>query len=224
MRTKIILSAALVAAGIAAADAQQVYSVNAVGYVNVTLVSGYNLIANPLNGTNNNINTVIPNAPDNSIAFGWDAAAQQFAQADNYFAGSGWLDGSFNPSSTVLAPGKSFFFQNNSGGNTTITFVGEVPQGALTNGIVANYGFYSSIVPQSAALTSGLGFPAVDNMIYNGWNKVTQQYADAYNRIDGVWYDKDFNAVEPTPAVAEGFLVFNPGAPINWTRTFSVNN
>jgi hypothetical protein len=223
MRTKIILSAALVAAGLAAADAQQVYSVNAVGYVNVTLVSGYNLIANPLNGTNNNINTIIPVAPDNSIAFGWDAGLQQFAQADNYFLGSGWLDGNFQPSATILSPGRAFFFQNN-GAATTITFVGEVPQGSLTNSINANYGFYSSIVPQSAPLTSGLGFPAVDNMIYNGWNKVTQQYADAYNRLDGVWYDKDFNAVEPTPAVAEGFLITNPGGLINWTRTFSVNN
>jgi hypothetical protein len=225
MRTKILLSAALVAAGIAAADAQQVYSVNAVGYVNVTLVPGYNLIANPLKGTNNIISTILPSVPDLSIAFGWNGAAQQFAQADNFIASEGgWLDGTFQPSTTVLEPGKAFFLQNNSGANATITFVGEVPQGALTNPVVANYGFYSSIVPQSAPLTTGLGFPTVDNMIFNGWNKASQQYADAYNRIEGVWYGPGFVEAEPSVGVAEGFLLFNPAGPLNWTRNFSVNN
>ena len=47
MRTKtLLLTAALSAAGIASSMAQ-VYSVNAVGYVNTPLVTGFNLISNP---------------------------------------------------------------------------------------------------------------------------------------------------------------------------------
>src|SRR5689334_13849488 len=57
MRTKtLLLTAALSAAGIATSMAQAVYSVNAVGYVNTTLVPGFNLVSNPLdNKTGNTI-------------------------------------------------------------------------------------------------------------------------------------------------------------------------
>src|SRR5688500_4600203 len=54
MRTKtLLLTAALSAAGIATSMAQ-VYSVNAVGYVNTQLVPGFSLVSNPLNNTTGN--------------------------------------------------------------------------------------------------------------------------------------------------------------------------
>jgi hypothetical protein len=222
MRTKILLSAALVAAGIAAADAQQVYSVNAVGYVNVTLAPGYNLLSNPLNGTNNNVNTIIPTAPEGSSLYKWNSVAQSFYQADAYAFPLGWIDDQANPSTTVLAPGEGFFIQNPAGA-TTITFVGEVPQGSLTNKVFSNYGFYGSQVPQSATLTA-LGFPGAEGMNYNAWNKNSQSFAQAYSFASGIWFDPDGNPGDPTLGVAEGFLLQNPGAPRDWTRTFSVNN
>ena len=58
MRTKtLLLTAALCAAGIATSKAQ-VYSVNAVGYVNTALKPGYNLISNPLDNKAANGNTI----------------------------------------------------------------------------------------------------------------------------------------------------------------------
>jgi hypothetical protein len=221
MRTKILLSAALVAVGIAAADAQQVYSVNAVGYVNVTAGPGYNLFANPLNGTNNLISTIIPTAPDGTLLLTWGTS--DFNQADQFFTGPGWLNGDGEPSTTQLLPGRGFFLQNNSGANATLTFVGEVPQGSLSNPISTSYGFYGSQVPQSAGLTA-LGFPGVEGMLYNAWNKAVQDYAGAYQYSSGLWFDPDGNPNDPVPAVAEGFLITNPGAAQNWTRNFSVNN
>jgi hypothetical protein len=122
-----------------------------------------------------------------------------------------------------LNPGEGFFLQNNSGGNVTITFVGEVPQGSLTNRINPNYGFYGSQVPQSATFTA-LGFPASEGMAYTPWNPTTQAYAPSLSYLSGVWYDDNFAPVEPLPAVAEGFLITNPNAAANWTRNFSVNN
>jgi hypothetical protein len=226
MRTKtLLLSAALVAVGLVTSVAQTVYSVNAVGYVNVTLVAGYNLLNNPLNGTNNNLNTIIPTAPESSVVLRWDAAAQGFnPSGDTYFGGSGWLNDDFLPTDTVLNPGQAFFLRNVSGAPATVTFVGEVPQGSLTNRVPVNYGFLGSIVPQSAGLTA-LGFPPLDGMEYLGWNKATQGYDYGHSVIGGVWYDDAFNQVDPTPAVAEGFLIKNStGSAVNWTRTFSVNN
>jgi hypothetical protein len=221
MRTKILLSAALVAAGIAAADAQQVYSVNAVGYVNVTLVPGYNLLNNPLNGTNNIVSTVIPTVPDGTSLLTWNSAAQDFNQADVYIGG--WADGDGNPSTRVLSPGQAFFLQNNSGANSTITFVGEVPQGNLTNRVSQNFGFYGSQVPQTAGLTA-LGFPGSSGMSFYPWNKAIQDYGQSYSYAGGAWFDGDGNPSDPIVAVAEGFLIANPNAAADWTRTFSVNN
>src|SRR5439155_26780565 len=61
MRTKtLLLPAALSAAGLASATAQ-VYSVNAVGYVNVSVPAHkLAILGVPLNGTNNQMNTTMP--------------------------------------------------------------------------------------------------------------------------------------------------------------------
>jgi hypothetical protein len=219
------MSAAVLAAGLAASVAQSVYSVNAVGYVNVTLVSGYNLLNNPLNGTNNQVSTILPTVPEGTALLKWDGNAQQFAQAHTYLGGV-WYDENFAPSTLTINPGEGFFLQNNAGA-VTITFVGEVPQGSLTNRVGVNYGFYGSIVPRSANLTSGpnsLGFPAGEGMAYNGWDKAAQSYAPAYTYLSGQWYDPNFSPADPVPAVAEGFLITNPGGAVDWTQTFSVNN
>jgi hypothetical protein len=221
MRTKILLSVAIVAAGIAAADAQQVYSVNAVGYVNVSIVPGYNLLNNPLDGTNNMVSTIIPTAPDGTSLLTWNAAAQDFNQADVYLGG--WANGDGDPSTRVLAPGQGFFLQNNSGANATITFVGEVSQGHLTNRISSNFGFYGSQVPQSGTLSS-LGFPGCEGMSVYPWKPVLQDYGQSYIYIGGAWADGDGNPADPVIGVAEGFLLSNPCPTISWTRTFSVNN
>jgi hypothetical protein len=223
MRTKaILLSAAVIAAGIATSAAQSVYSVNAVGYVNLTLKNGYNLIGNPLNSTNNNnINAVLPNAPDFSVLLTWNGGAQQFNQADLAFGGT-WFDLANQPSQTRLNPGDAFFFQNQSGGDVTITFVGEVPQGSLSNHIGANFGFYSSQVPQAGTLTA-LAFPGTDFMSFNAWNPTNQVFNQAYLYFGG-WFNPANQPQDPVVGVAEGFLISNPNAPIGWTRTFSVNN
>jgi len=229
MRTKtLLLTAAVLAAGLGASMAQSVFSVNAVGYVNVSILHGYNLIANPLNGTNNLLSTVIPaaNLPDDCEALTWNTASQGFNQTD-FVAGGVWYDQGANPSTTVISPGQGFFFHNLST-NLTLTFVGDVPQGNVTNNIAHNYGFYSSIIPQSAGLST-VGFPGVVDMTWTTWNPVTQGYNQAYTfvGIDATyttgWADPDFNPGDPTPAVGQGFLLLNPGTAQKWGRTFSVN-
>jgi hypothetical protein len=230
MRTKtILLTAAVFAAGLGASVAQTVYSVNAVGYVNVSLPQGYKLISNPLNGTNNNVNTVIPIALGDSLLFRWDAVNQTFFQADTYFdvgdpSVNGWYQGE-NKSASILLPGEGFFIQ--SPAPTTITFVGEVPQGNLTNSIPPNYSFKASIVPQSVGIVS-VGFPGVADMRYQTWDVVGQTYNQAITYFDvgdplvNGFYSGDVK-VDPTPAVAEGFVIFNPGPSLSWGRSFSVN-
>jgi hypothetical protein len=114
-----------------------------------------------------------------------------------------------------------------------LTFVGEVPQGNLTNRISTLYGFYSSIVPQQAGL-SAMGFPGKGDMTYQPWVPGAQRYGNLLTYLQNTgdpsvpdgWYDIGAGVPqEPQPGVGEGFLIFNPtsnGAQ-NWGRTFSVN-
>ena len=70
MRTKtLLLSAVIGAAGLASASAD-VFSVNAVGFVNITAPDGFSMIANPLdNKAGNDLNHVLPSVPIGTTIF-----------------------------------------------------------------------------------------------------------------------------------------------------------
>ena len=70
MRTKTLaLSALLGALGTAGALAQNVYSLNAVGYINVTLAPGYNIVTCPLIvSPTNTVANLFPNGPSDAGA------------------------------------------------------------------------------------------------------------------------------------------------------------
>ena len=68
MRTKVLLCAAALAASLASSMAQNVYSLNVVGYYNVTIPqNGLYMIANQLNTTNNTLDNVFANVADGSF-------------------------------------------------------------------------------------------------------------------------------------------------------------
>lgn len=218
MRTKSLLfTAAIMAAGVITSVAQSVYSVNAVGYINLSLGAGFTLIANQLNGTNNNIGTILPTVPDGAQVLKWDSANQTFFEAEQYFDGIGWI-----PGTSTLSPGEGFFI--NLTDPTTVTLVGEVPQGNLTNSLPLNFSAVSMQTPQSLplnvgdVLNSGAQFPATDGDQVLFWNSANQTYEEAIQYFDGIgWIPSD-----PTPAVGQGFFVNKATASL-WTRSFSVN-
>jgi hypothetical protein len=223
MRTKtLLLTAALSLAGIATSMAQ-VYSVNAVGYINLTMKPGFNMVANQLNKTSaNKLNDVLTGVPTESQVL-------KFAN-NNYtlelFDGTSWITPEGAPGTLGASPGEGFFFFNPGGADVTVTLVGEVPQGtALTVALPPGFGLVSSIVPQAVALTPANGFPNVTEMQFLSFNSTTQNY-DSPLLNDGTgWITPEGVSVPaPTPAVGQGFFIFNPNpTPVNWTRSFSVN-
>jgi hypothetical protein len=200
MRAKLLAAAAILAAGMASSMAQSnVYSLNVVGYVNVPLAAGFNLIANPLNNTNNSLNTLFPSAGFGDAIFTWDSAGSTFV--------SSLYLGSWSPNLT-LNPGQGFWYGANAA--MTNTFVGEVMQGSLTNPVPAGFSMKSSQVPQADTL-SNLGFPAGfgDTVFYyRGGAFVSSLYL-------GSW------SPDLTVGVGEGFWI---GASVaaNWVRNFTV--
>jgi len=220
MRTKtLLLTAALSAAGIATSMAQ-VFSVNAVGYVNKTIPKGNKLalISNPLDaGTGNNtIGNLFKGAPDGTQVYKYDGTAFVTATFDS-------IEGAFLPAAaaaTEVKPGEGVFVRNTSAADYTVTFVGEVPQGTLANPYPKGLSIRSSIVPQ-AGTAADLGFKGADGDQINQFQLDTQSY-----------YVSTFDSLAPAGqewgpalkplAVGEAFFLSSPTGG-TWSRTFSVN-
>jgi len=215
MRTKaLILTAAVTAAGIATSTAQ-VFSVNAVGYVNTTIPAGkFALISNPLTAADNTIGALFGSVPPGTQLYkfradasGWDQGI--FDDIDNAI-----LPESF--ANTELLPGEGIFVRNNSNSDFTVTFVGEVPQGDLTNPVPQGLSVRSSQVPQSGTLTE-LGVPGNFEDVVFKWDPANNRYDQSiFDDIDNDWVP------QRTLGVGEAIFI-NKKAAGSWDRSFSVN-
>jgi hypothetical protein len=219
MRTRALLCAAALAAGAVSSMAQNVYSLNVVGYVNKSFASGqYVLVGNPLNGTNNDLNTIIPSPPNFTVVNRWNSSIQDLDPVQPIFSTS---TGKWNPDS-VLSPGEGFFVI--AGANFTNTFVGNVPQGSLTNPIpiIGNGGYVAlaANVPIGGSLTNVLaGYVPSNFDVVNLWNVGIQDLDPSqpiYSTATGKW-NPDVNL-----AVGDGFFLIRAGGPTKWTQNFTV--
>jgi hypothetical protein len=204
MRTKtLLLTVAAIAAGISASQAQ-VYSVNAVGYVNKNVPAGYSMIANPLNTTNNTIGALLTGVPNFSNLLKWNGTGFDVAT---------FVFGAWDTPAVTLNPGEGAFINTETA--FTVTFVGEVMQGNLSNPIPVGYSIRSSQVPQTGG-ASALGLTtlqAFDNLLQ--WNGTTYVI---YTVLPGGGWDPS----EPVITVGESVFL-NTTAATSWDRTFNVN-
>jgi len=213
MRTKALLCAAALAAGIATSMAQSnVYSLNVVGYYNVSIPAGQmTVIANQFNTTNNTLGALIPSPPAGTLFY-------------KYVSGTGWVTYNFDefdlkwlPNANVtLNPGEGGLFKNVTSSTMTLTFVGEVPQGSLTNPLPVGLAIRSSMVPQAGKVTTDLGYPAVAGDLVYKYVAPTGWVTYNFDEFDLKWLPS-----EPTFGVGEGFFS-RKNAAIDWTRNFTV--
>jgi hypothetical protein len=208
MRTKtLLLTAALAVAGAASAMAQNVYSVNAVGYVNKSVQSGFSLLANPFAVTDESLDALMPTPPDGTTIYKLVGTTYQISQ---YQLGAWDPDGSL----TINLGGGVIVY--NPAAAFTLTFVGEVKQGTpVSNPVPAGLSVMSSKVPQNGGL-SALGFaPTAGTTIYQfdpTGNYLINQYDTAFG----------WDPAEPVIGIAEAFYIDSASAQA-WNRNFSVN-
>ena len=234
MRTKaLLLAAAFAAAGVATSMAQ-VYSVNAVGYVNKTLTPGFTLVSNPLLAADNTIQTLFNNfqggVRDGTTVYKFSNGGFLTAGFDEI---GGW-GGAGATATLVPGEGAFVFIPNPTGGeaaNKVLTFVGEVPQNQTSTPLPKGFSMKSSVVPQQVRPDnvkntdgSSANIPAADGDTIFRWLPASKGYKSySFTQFDpgtpGDWS-------EPLPAfdVGEAFYYFRLGPATTWNRTFSVNN
>jgi hypothetical protein len=222
MRTKALVCAALCAVGAISAVAQNVYSLNIVGYVNVNAPVGYSLLANPLSGgTTNGANEIITPPIADSQFLTWNGAGFDAVQYSSIF--QGWI----NPATLApaqppqLPPGKAFFFYTPTA--TTLTFVGQVvPNPGATNNLPLPVGYSMVGSPMPVAATDITAAPAwlpvvadMQVLKYNGAGFTAAQYSSIFQG----WIDPATLApvAAPSYAVGEGFFFYTPTAT-TWSQ------
>jgi hypothetical protein len=225
MRTKTLVLSAIVGALSSASLMAQVYSLNAVGYINVTLAPGFQIIANQLNTTNNNLSPLLDTqvgdgSHDGLEFFKFNGSSYTVLTTDSLSAPP-W-DGP--ATSTTLNPGEAAFVFNPYSTNITLTFVGTVLQGSLTNALPKGFSLVSSLVPQAGRLDVDLGLTEVDGDLVFQYNPVTKGYAEYTGDSLNVppWDAPGGYPANPTVAVGGGFFYYSSGGN-PWIRSFTVN-
>jgi hypothetical protein len=249
MRTKtILLSALLGAIGSVSVMAQtNVYSLNAVGYINVTCPVGFSIVSCPLTTSpDNTLNTVMNNGAGgyngslngcevyfwqpSTAGFSTDAAEAVGTGSKGTTANTnGWTHNGTN----VLSPGAACWFQNNTLNPLTLTFVGQVPS-TVTNTLGAGFSLVGAGIPMSGDLASNtlanLTNYNIGDQVYvwvpasNGFNT----YSSASGKAAGFGYQGQWTSTgDPIVTnVGEGFWYENNSSPVTsvvWTESYSVS-
>lgn len=209
MRTKtLLLSAAALAAGLLSSQAQNVYSANVVGYVNVTNAANvFALMSNPLDNGTNNLTSLFPSAPNGSQVQVWTGSGFQGATKN--------LTGNWS-TNLVITPGEGFFVKLP--GNGTNTFVGSVavPVGG-TNVLALPAGLFvlvGSPIPYSDTLTgTNLNLQLANGSQVQVWTG--SGFQGSTKNLTGNW------STNLTITPGEGFFVKSSTAT-NWVQSFNL--
>jgi hypothetical protein len=246
MRTKTLaLSTLLGALGTASSLVAQVnvYSINAVGYINVTLPPGYSVFTCPLIATPDNTLTTLFPATANGYIPGDGPSPYWHAQALTFSGGAfgalqtasysgGWLPAA---GPVTVSPGSAVFFFNpnplGSGVNLTNTIVGTVPQNGqynMTNTLAPGYNLVGSIVPVTGSfaspivnLTNSIGAhdqilnfdPTFNGSSQNGYS-VIESGSYSQGWLHGPGAGGAFNSEPVSTNVTQGFFYYNATAQI----------
>jgi hypothetical protein len=231
MRTKTLVLTALSslgAFGLMAQTSTNVYSLNAVGYINVTVAPGFNMIADQLYASGGNtISNILSDATgylDGASIYKWTGTGFVVDNANSVTATSpdNWTGGGLE----TLNPGEAIWFYSPFTTPTNLTFVGTVPQGTNTVTLSQGFTMASSPVPQSGDLVTVMGLTNENSgdsvYVYNpgsGYTTYNYNVNTGSEGYGGNWLPPG----DPIVNVGQGFWYYAGTATVTYTRVFSVN-
>ncbi len=209
--------------------AQNVYSLNVVGYYNVPTPSGISAVANQLNtgsgATLNRADVVIPYSDSDNIQI-WNGASWDVWSMDSLSA-TGWLNpaGADAPlaSLPIIGAGKGILYGKNTA-ITQITFVGEVRVGTTVINLPGGLTATGSPNPLSGLVSTGpINLQVADGDNIQKWNGASW---DVYSRdslsATGWLNPAGADGPEPTLNVGQGIFYGNNGLQVVWTQTITI--
>ena len=243
MRTKsIILSAALLAAGVASSMAQSnVYSQNVVGYINLPLTNGLNLVANNLDydgtGTNNLMTNVLSGITINASVYKWDTNTAAFDIWSYSKASVTWsiTAGTVSYTTATLNPGEAAFVSVTK--STNVTVVGQVLQGNWTNTYLPGNNAFALVAPQfplagtiDSTGNGGLAVPGTNNYSLYLWDLPNQNYdiwawsknSQTWSLTSGSSNGQTVGGLGQGPVINVGQGFFLVSKLTGWTNSFTV--
>jgi hypothetical protein len=233
MRTKTLaLSSLLGAIGAASAVAQtNVYSINAVGYINLVLPVGFSQIGIQLTNSSgpNTVKSIFPNPQggpgtyNNCVVEKYNPGTghYQSESGSTSYSANGWTGGG----TMSLNPGEAVWFNNGTGVPITNTIVGTVPQGTFTVNIVPGFQLISSPVPFSGDIVTNMGFTNfIVGSVFEVYNPAGHNYNTyASTSSGGTGYMNEWVPGDPQAGVGQGFWYNSDASPTPWVQTFEIN-
>lgn len=205
----------------------QVYSLNVVGYINLNLTNGMNLVANQLDVDGTGYNNTVQGVFSNTLPVG----AQVYK-----FIGVTWNTYTWNTNRTgtqtnwsgnaSMNPGEGVFVRIPAAApvSNNVTLVGQVLQGTLNNTNVPALGglwLMSDIAPVGSDLITNLNYvPLVGDVVYE-WNAVIQQYATYTYNTNRTGTQTNWSPNVPQVPVGTAFFL-NTKAGQTWSQNFTV--
>jgi len=205
------------------AQSTNVYSLNAVGYINITVQPGFNIVSCPLIASpDNTLNTLLPQTANaykkwQFWAFSPSTGYKEEVGQQNVWSGNGGL--------STLNPGQAAWLFNPGTSPSNITFVGTVPTSNTTTLVHSSFNLVASALPVSGVISNSANL-----MGYTGAAK-KDQFWEFIGGAGGGFKESVFQAGawagqagDPTEAtVGGGFFYFNAQTTDTpWTQTFSV--
>jgi hypothetical protein len=218
MRTKALLGLAALAVSAATCVAQSnVYSLNIVGYVNVDIAAGLNLISNPLkpsNGNYNITNTIsLPDNADGAFIYKWAGTAWS-TQIPSWIAGFGWSP------DLEIQHGEGFFLQSPVAAK--VLFVGEVATGDVVQNLPSGLSVAANKIPVEERWP-GAAHGNDGDSIYtwggSAWDTAIWSFIQGFGWSNGGGPGDHIDG--PTLKVGGAAMYQNTGAPLSWTRAFN---
>lgn len=123
----------------------------------IGVAPGFNPIANHLKNGRNTLNEVLPEVPDRTLLYKWDATTQRYREAARYVAGSGWSSG--DPLMATLAPGEGALLRVDT--LFALTFTGLPHSPEVRHDTAAGYNLVSCQTAQRCSFAELFGFPPV---------------------------------------------------------------
>jgi hypothetical protein len=229
MRTKALLGlAALAVSALTSVAADNVYSLNIVGYVNVTMPAGNYTYVNPLDldGTNSAGNVL--KLPDSTTFAFWTGSAFDYWFFDSTYGGTynGWFSdssGATEKAPPILTLGKGFYV--NPPSQFVNTFVGNVvPAPGQTNSanVAAGNQLVGSVMPVGGSVAAtgagAINLVLPDSTTVANWTGGAFEYwffDSTYGGTFNGWFSDSSGATEKAPpslAVGRSLYVNAPSA------------